>query len=213
MNRSLFHALSEARGFVLCEGISCDKTEFHVGKAILAHSRISSTYIAYVAYRGTDSTFVGWKEDFNMAFLYPVPSQEEGVTYLNSVAGLISSNLIVGGHTKGGNIAVYSSLRCKPHIRGRITMIYTHDGPGFIPEVLRVKGYWHFQTMIQKTNPIFRDGMLLQHQEPYKVVKSKPIWIMQHDPFTGSRKEDFSMSNGSSSTKYTNEILNAGYCQ
>jgi hypothetical protein len=211
-NRRLFHALSQSPRFRNVRlAYHVDKTDFSLEKQFSAITYLLDNGTAYVAYRGTDSTFVGWKEDFNMAFLYPVPSQEEGVTYLNSVAGLISSDLIVGGHSKGGNIAVYSSLRCEPHLRGRITMIYSHDGPGFIPEVLLSEGYSDIQTMIQKTQPQSSViGMLLQHQEPYKVVKSDRIWIMQHDPFSWLvEREDFLYAGTvRGSTKYTNEIVN-----
>ena len=57
----------------------------------------------YVAYRGTDSSFTGWKEDFNMAFQYPVPAQEEAALYLAEAAKHSSGTVRVGGHSKGGN--------------------------------------------------------------------------------------------------------------
>jgi hypothetical protein len=211
-NRRLFHALSQSPRFRNVRlAYHVDKTDFALEKQFSAITYLLDNGMAYIAYRGTDSTFVGWKEDFNMAFLHPVPSQEEGAIYLNTVAGLITSDLIVGGHSKGGNIAVYSSLRCNPHIRGRITTIYSHDGPGFIPEVLLSEGYSDIQAKIRKTQPQSSViGMLLQHQEPYRVVKSNRIWIMQHDPFSWLvEREDFLyVGTVRGSTKYTNEILN-----
>lgn len=211
-NRKLFHALSRSPRFRNVRlAYQVDKTDFALEKQFSAITYLLDNGMAYIAYRGTDSTFVGWKEDFNMAFLYPVPSQEEGVIYLNSVAELITGDLIVGGHSKGGNIAVYSSLRCKPHIRGRIIRIYSHDGPGFTPEVFLSEGYSDIQAILQKTQPQSSViGMLLQHQEPYRVVKSNRIWIMQHDPFSWLVEgEDFLyVGTVRGSTKYTNEILN-----
>ncbi|HQA15819.1 MAG TPA: DUF2974 domain-containing protein [Candidatus Avimonas sp.] len=140
---------------------------------------------AYIAYRGTDSTFVGWKEDFNMAFISPVPSQKEGVAYLNAVADRISCPLIIGGHSKGGNIAVYSAIHCRRSVQNRIMHIFSHDGPGFRDEVFQSDGYFIVKDRINKTLPQSSIiGMLLQHQENYSVVKSNRIWLMQHDPFS-----------------------------
>ena len=73
----------------------------------------SNSNTMYVSYRGTDSTIVGWKEDFNMSFSDVVPAQKEAVLYLNSIAKEFKkSDIIVGGHSKGGNLAVYSSTVC-----------------------------------------------------------------------------------------------------
>lgn len=141
--------------------------------------------IAYVAYRGTDSTVVGWKEDFNMAFISPIPAQQEGVSYLNAVAGRFPHALMVGGHSKGGNIAVYSAMECQPDIQDRVRSIYSHDGPGFREEIFMSEKYESIKARIHKTLPQSSlVGMLLQHQEDYRVVESKQFWIMQHDPFS-----------------------------
>lgn len=141
---------------------------------------------AYIAYRGTDSTFVGWKEDFNMAYISPIPAQEDGVKYLNTVARKIPGvALRVGGHSKGGNIAVYSAVKCDLHIQKRIKRVYNHDGPGFkenlfmSPEFLRIKDIIH--TTLPESSLV---GMLLQYHEDYLVIKSSRRGFMQHDAFT-----------------------------
>jgi hypothetical protein len=140
---------------------------------------------AYIAYRGTDSTFIGWKEDFNMAFTSPIPSQEEGVAYLNTVADRILCKLKIGGHSKGGNIAVYSSIKCRWSVQDRITHVFSHDGPGFRDEVFLSNDYLVMKDRINKTLPQSSIiGMLLQNQENYSVVKSNRVWFMQHDPFS-----------------------------
>lgn len=142
---------------------------------------------AYVAFRGTDATFIGWKEDFNMAYLSPVPSQEEAVKYINTVAKrtLKSMNIITGGHSKGGNLAVYAAIKCHPSVQKRIVRVYNHDGPGFkeslfeTPEFLRIK--FKIQTTLPESSLV---GMLLQHHESYSVIKSSQRGIKQHDPFS-----------------------------
>ena len=91
----------------------------------------------YVAYRGTDNTMVGWREDFNLSFMYTIPSQHLALNYLHDVAIHREKTMLrVGGHSKGGNFAVYASAFCDPLIAGRILEVYNHDGPGFRDEIL-----------------------------------------------------------------------------
>jgi hypothetical protein len=140
---------------------------------------------AYIAFRGTDSTLVGWKEDFNMAFTSPVPSQRSGVDYLNSVANKVSGQLRVGGHSKGGNIAVYAAIYCDESVQKRIEQVFSHDGPGFRDEVFHSDAYQSLKGRIHKTLPqSSMIGMLLQDLDQYSVVKSDRFWLMQHDPFS-----------------------------
>lgn len=167
---------------------------------------------AYIAYRGTDSSFVGWKEDFNMAFASTTPSQEEGVLYLNSVAEKFPQmNLIIGGHSKGGNIAVYSAMESDLSIQSRIIKIYSHDGPGFKEDILKGGKYELIKDKIYKILPQSSIvGMLLHHQEDYVVVESKQFWVMQHDPFSWIvNKNDFKYVQGiTNSAEHTNIVIN-----
>ena len=141
----------------------------------------------YIAYRGTDGTLVGWREDCNMAFTFPLPAQEAGLLYMNSVSGFIPSDTVVrtGGHSKGGNIAMYAAMKCNPSLRNRIADIYNHDGPGFISEVLITDEYASIRDRVRKTLPhssFF--GMLLHQGENYSVVESSGIsGFLQHIPF------------------------------
>jgi len=185
-NRKLLYALAGSPRFRDVKmTFYVDKIDFKAEKQFSALTYLLDDGTAYIAYRGTDSTFVGWKEDFNMAFISPVPSQEEGVEYLNAVGELISCDLKIGGHSKGGNIAVYSSIKCYQPIQNRITHVFSHDGPGFREEIFLSNEYLSMKDRIYKTLPQSSViGMLLQHQESYSVVKSNRIWIMQHDPFS-----------------------------
>lgn len=140
---------------------------------------------AYVAYRGTDAYYVAWKEDFNLAFISPVPSQVSGAEYLDWAASLTSGPLRVGGHSKGGNIAVYSALFCGEAAKGRIRAVYSHDGPGFSQGVLESPEFAEMRDRLYKTMPQSSlVGVLLQHQENYRVIQSDSFWIMQHDPYS-----------------------------
>ena len=139
----------------------------------------------YVAFRGTDETIVGWKEDFNMAFLSPVPGQKYSVKYLEEAAGRFSGDFFVGGHSKGGNLAMYSAMNCKEEIQDRILRIYSMDGPGFRPEVLKVSQYEKIAERVVKILPTSSlVGMLFESDMHFQAVKSKAIGLLQHDPYT-----------------------------
>lgn len=139
----------------------------------------------YVAYRGTDETIVGWKEDFNMAFQSPVPAQEFAVKYLNMVTERLPRSFYIGGHSKGGNLAIYAAMNCKPHVQERILKIYSMDGPGFRPEVLE---RCHFERVEDRTCKILPHsslvGMLFEKDIRYQVVESRTFGLAQHNPYT-----------------------------
>lgn len=145
---------------------------------------------SYVAFRGTDENIVGWKEDLNLAFSEPVPGQKRSVPYLEEAARAIDGGFYVGGHSKGGNFAVYAAMHCAPEVRERIERVYDHDGPGFRPEV-RKQGAWReIEGRIHKTVPRSSlVGMLLYTDGDYRVVESKTIGLAQHNPYTWLVKE------------------------
>lgn len=151
--------------------------------------------LTYVVFRGTDENMVGWKEDLNLAFSEPVPGQLRSVPYLEQAARTIEGGFFVGGHSKGGNLAVYAAMYCEPAVRERIERIYDHDGPGFRPEV-RQQGAWQeIEGRIHKTVPrSSMVGMLLYTDIAYRVVESKTIGLAQHNPYTWLVKNgDFRM--------------------
>ena len=84
-----------------------------------------------LAFRGTDNTLVGWREDCNFSFLTETPGQTEAVAYVQRAAGRTNGNLLVGGHSKGGNFAVYAAAFCDTATQSRIALVYSNDGPGF----------------------------------------------------------------------------------
>jgi len=140
---------------------------------------------AFLTYRGTDSTMVGWKEDFNMSFSKTVPAQHKALQYLNEFASIGDSPLRLCGHSKGGNLAVYAGSKCEPAVQSRILEIHNQDGPGFTEYMMGDPGYLRMvpkiKTFIPESSVI---GMLLEHEEPYTVVKSRQIGILQHEPYS-----------------------------
>ncbi len=142
---------------------------------------------AYVAFRGTDLTLVGWKEDFNMSFRCPVPSQEAAAEYMERVAERLRGKFYVGGHSKGGNLAVYASVFATKRTRRRLLAIYNNDGPGFNASVLERKEYVEMQDRLYAFVPQSSIiGMLLEHAERYTIVHSSQSGLMQHDPYSWS---------------------------
>ena len=136
----------------------------------------------YVAFSGTDNTIVGWHENFNMGYLLETPGQLKAVDYLNRVVTQEQRVLRVGGHSKGGNLAVYAAVNCEPEIQKRIVDVYSNDGPGFRQEVVESEKY---QKILPRIKTILPEssivGMLLEHQESFEVVKSSQSGIQQHD--------------------------------
>lgn len=139
----------------------------------------------YVSYRGTDNTIVGWKEDFNMSFIEIVPAQVEAVIYLENIAKKYKNKIRVGGHSKGGNLAVYASAFCNLKIQKRIINIYNNDGPGFCDKVINSKEYKSIVNRVHKYIPQTSIiGRLLNTEEKTTILKSTQTGIMQHDLYS-----------------------------
>ena len=138
-----------------------------------------------VAFRGTDNTIVGWREDFNMAYQTRVPAQEAATLYLTRAAGLSDRPLRIVGHSKGGNLAVYASACVSKKIQKRIESIWSYDGPGMNREMSQTEGFGRIRERIHSYVPQTSIiGMLMDYYEPYTVVHSTASGISQHDPMT-----------------------------
>ncbi len=138
-----------------------------------------------VAFRGTDDSIVGWKEDFNLAFKRPLPSQQMSAVYLNQVSCNVPGTFLVCGHSKGGNLAVFASIWADGGVQNKITDVYSLDGPGFLPEILSGNSYERIRDRVHRILPYSSlVGMLLQNYEQYEVVKSSAFGVLQHDCYT-----------------------------
>lgn len=140
----------------------------------------------FVAYRGTDDTIVGWREDFCLSFSHPVPAQAYAAEYLRDVASVYRGNIRTGGHSKGGNLAVYSAVFASEEIRQRVIRAYSNDGPGFVDEIVLSP---EFKAMDKKILTIAPQssviGMLLGRSSELEVTESTAKnGLMQHNPFT-----------------------------
>lgn len=138
----------------------------------------------FISFRGTDASFTGWKEDFNMAFKYPIPSQTEALKYLTRI-GSKAKRIIIGGHSKGGNLAIYSAFNAREDIQDKIVSVYSFDGPGFPLEALECDGYKRIENKIIKIIPQSSIiGLLLKNPDNIKIIRSSGVSLLQHDPFT-----------------------------
>ena len=139
----------------------------------------------YVSFRGTDNSLIGWKEDFLLAYTSQTSGQKHAAEYLSKVGLCSNLPLRVGGHSKGGNLAVYAAAFCAEEVRSKIVEVYSNDGPGFLQEVVDTPEYAAVCPKVRGFIPeeaLF--GILLENTFPQKIVHSSRKGIMQHDAFS-----------------------------
>ena len=134
----------------------------------------------YVAFEGTDNLLSGWKEDFQMAYEFPVPSQKLAVKYLNENIKLFDKNIIVGGHSKGGNLALVSSMYCKNRINKKIKRIYSNDGPGLKKEQIESENYSKVRDRLIHLVPNYSYVGVLLRNDKFTVIKTNRKDFMAH---------------------------------
>lgn len=165
---------------------------------------------AFIAYRGTDLTLIGWKEDFNMTFLDFVPAQIAAAGYVLFVAERLKGKIRLGGHSKGGNLAVFAAAVSPKKIQARITCVYNHDAPGFQEGMLRFRGYRDIVPKVYSFVPQSSIiGMLMNCQGGYTVIKSAEKGLMQHDPYSWevSGKDFVRLESISAESKFWDKTL------
>lgn len=136
----------------------------------------------YIAFRGTDETIVGWQEDFNMVYLPEVPSERRAVEYLQEIMGRNDAGHYIGGHSKGGHLAVYAAVRNFEVFGDRMLQIFNNDGPGVSASMAASREYEQMLPKIVSYVPeqsFF--GLMLQHEETMYTVKSNRSGLLQHD--------------------------------
>ena len=145
----------------------------------------------YISFRGTDKTITGWKEDFLMSCRTETAGAKEAVAYFNKIAPVLDGELILGGHSKGGNFAMYAAALCEPKYKERIVQVYNNDGPGFREEVIQSP---EFQELLPKIITIAPQssiiGQLLSNPAKQHVIHSTAKGILQHDAMTWEAEKD-----------------------
>lgn len=145
---------------------------------------ITSDGYSFISFRGTDDTVVGWKEDFNLSFM-TVPAEDEAALYLQKIMKGRLEKIRIGGHSKGGHLAIYASVAAPSSLSDRIETIWNFDGPGFNHEAMETENFRHIQPKIKKMIPQTSIiGRLLENTTEPSVVKSNELGIMQHNPLS-----------------------------
>ena len=139
----------------------------------------------FIAYRGTDNSLVGWKEDFNMAFMSGTPSQLAATSYAEEIVRTWPDRKIcLGGHSKGGNLAVWAAVHLPPDLQERVTHVYNNDGPGFVGDLQTSPGFLRIRDRILSFVPESSIVGVLMGCCDYLTVESTGVSVLQHDPFT-----------------------------
>jgi len=187
-NASLLDLLAEAAKCPRFEAVKLSRYEENVDLVIgrqfgaLTYTLPNSKREKVVAFRGTDNSLIGWKEDFEIVCTEQTPAQESACRYLDQVIGPFSSKVTVCGHSKGGNLAVYASALSSQKNRRKIAKVINFDGPGFdfsiVPRALftdwadKVLNYVPEESMV---------GMLLESIGRRVVVSSESWGVNQHN--------------------------------
>ncbi len=139
----------------------------------------------FIAFRGTDTSIVGWKEDFAMSFQEEIPAQRAALEYARETMESLPGRFYIAGHSKGGNLAVYAAMNLPEAMQKRVKAVYSFDGPGFLKEVYDKSNYEGLRKSVLKIVPKSSVvGMMLEEYADYKVVQSTAELYWQHNPYT-----------------------------
>ncbi len=189
-----------------------DKLDVEVEQQFAAITYKLPTGEIIVAFRGTDSTMVGWKEDFNMTFLTPAPCQVSAVEYLEAVVAATKGAVYVVGHSKGGHLATYSISHASKDTQKRVISVYNLDGFGFPTDILQQQkheGVEHKVTKIMPEGSVV--GIMLESIGAVKIVKSNRLGIRQHETFSWLLNGNSFLQSESTTrnVKYMDKTLNS----
>lgn len=155
-------------------------------------------HLKFIGFEGTDELLSGWKEDAYISFKFPVDAQKYAIDYINEAVSLFDSKIIVGGHSKGGNLALVASMFANPLLKHKVKRVYSNDGPGLRKEEYESNKYKKIKpkyTHIIPTHSLI--GTLLYNDE-YVVVKTtnKNIlahtassWVIEDDHFVYAKQD------------------------
>lgn len=140
--------------------------------------------LCFLAFRGTDPSFLAWKEDFSLIYRTPLPSQRRAAEYTEGLMRRYPrARFFLGGHSKGGAAAVYAAARQPADLQARIERVFNFDGPGCLPQDEDPSAVLGDRLVKIVPNASFV-GMLLECGGGYEVVRSRNLSFLQHDPFS-----------------------------
>jgi hypothetical protein len=134
-----------------------------------------------VSYMGTDDTIIGWREDFALSYLPEIASHKEGILYLEKIAALYDLPIILTGHSKGGNIAIYTYINSREDIKDRIKKVYSYDAPGFNKNVVPYIGEDDkVELYIPESSFI---GLIMYQVKESMIIASDKPFVFQHNVY------------------------------
>ncbi len=141
---------------------------------------------AVISYRGTDDTIVGWREDCCLSYLDEIPAQRLAVEYFERMAEKYpDEKFYLVGHSKGGNLALYTALSCKRALRRRIAHVYSYDGPGLSKRKARSRDFTSMQKKLSLIVPQSSFiGTMFDVRGHYTIINGTARGAYQHDCFT-----------------------------
>lgn len=147
--------------------------------------------LVYVSFEGTDDLISGWKEDFMLIYKFPVRSQIRAINYVNKNFIFNRKKIILGGHSKGGNLALAAGMCANNFIKRRIINIYNNDGPGLLKKQFDSNDYNDIKNKLIHIIPSYSIvGLLLYHDENYISVRTLKKGLFSHDLFTWVVEDD-----------------------
>lgn len=184
-NKMLVEGVASSNRFGMLK-LNCYESVYNESKdaQFAAVTYILPDKSVYIAYRGTDATILGWKEDIKLAYSKPVRAQELATGYLKDVALQFSGKFRMGGHSKGGNLAVYAAMHSGDYLRDRMLDVYNHDGPGFRPEIINVQAIENLGDRIHKYIPRGSVvGIIMDENSDYEIIDSWGMGTLQHNTY------------------------------
>ena len=136
--------------------------------------------LTYISFEGTDHLISGWKEDMEISYKYPVLAQEHAAKYLRNSTKIIGPKIIVGGHSKGGNLALTSAMELNNIKKTKIKTIYNNDGPGLRYNEITSKKYKKIEKKLIHIVPQNTIVGIMLRNKKYKIVKCKKRALNAH---------------------------------
>ena len=135
----------------------------------------------YIAFCGTDDTIIGWKEDFQMSYKI-INAEKSAAEYINQTAKKAFHRYYVGGHSKGGTLAVYAAMKASPAIKKKIINVFSNDGPGISPIAMDKVRFAAIQSKLIKIIPeLSIVGSLFDNDDHKLIIKSSESLFWEHD--------------------------------
>lgn len=138
-----------------------------------------------LVFRGTDDSVIGWKEDFQLTYSREIPAHRSAMTFLEDHLPNLSGRITVSGHSKGGNLALYSAVQSSPSLREKISELLLLDSPGLMKSLLEKPSYQELKakmTVIRPQDSVV--GVMLYWDRPAQLVAAEGIGFAQHNALT-----------------------------